>query len=169
MNITTNHIPITNIFLWQEISSCDRKFLPVTGNFVQWQERSSCNRKFLNVTRNFFLSVSVRGNFFHWQNISSYDRKFLYVTGNFFMSQEISSWNRKSLLVATFHPSDIKSRQKCVIFGHISKSRQKCVIFAQNFAWDFKASWQDSCHLARENPTLAMTLIESVISTASIC
>ena len=70
----------------------------MTGNFVQWQERSSCNRKFLNVTGNFFLSVSVRGNFFHWQNISSYDRKFLYVTGNFFLKQEISSCGNISSL-----------------------------------------------------------------------
>ena len=150
MNITTNHISITNIFPWQEISSCDRKFLHVTGNFVQWQERSSCNRKFLNVTRNFFLSVSVRGNFFHWQNISSYDRKFLYVTGNFFLKQEIA------VLWQHFIPL-IWNHDKSAWFLVISQNRdkrQKCVIFAQNFAWDFKASWQDSCNLARENPTL---------------
>ena len=87
---------------------CDRKFLPVTGNFFLRQEISSCGTKFL--------------------------------TQNFFPTQDIS---------AIFHPYDIKSRLKCVIFGYISKSRQKYVNFAQNFAWEFKASQQDSCHLTR--------------------
>ena len=38
------------------------------------------------------------------------------------------------------------------------------MIFAQNFAWEFKASWQDSCHLARKNPTLLVSPPQSTLS-----
>ena len=80
IDITTNHIPITNIFLWQEISSCHRKFLPVTGNFFLSQEISSWDRKFL----------PVAGNFFLWHEISSCHRKFVPEIGDFFLWQEVS-------------------------------------------------------------------------------
>ena len=40
-------------FLWQDISSKAKKFLPVTGHFYIWQEISSCDKIFLPVTRNF--------------------------------------------------------------------------------------------------------------------
>ena len=49
-----------NSFLWQEVSFCDKKFLPVTGHFAS-------DKKFHPVTRNFFL----------WQDIFSCDKKFL--------------------------------------------------------------------------------------------
>ena len=54
-------------FLGQEISSCDKKFLPVTiqfvaRNFFMWQEISFCGKKF-----------------FLWQDISSLE-KYLIVT-----------------------------------------------------------------------------------------
>ena len=135
---------IWDFFLWLEISSCDRTFLPVTEHFFLSQEIYSCDGKFLPVTRNLFLR----------QEISSCGTKFL--TQNLFLMQDISE---------IFHLSDVKSRQKCVIFGHISKLRQKCVIFAQNFASELKASWQDSCHLARKNPTLVLTLLTNIRST----
>ena len=53
--------PITNkalkssFFPWDEISSSNKKFLPLTRNFFLWQEISSCVKKFLPVTRNIFL------------------------------------------------------------------------------------------------------------------
>ena len=124
-----------NVFLWQEISSSDRKNFPMTENFVQWRERSSFNRRILPVTRNFFLwqeiascdrkFLAVTGYFLLWQEISSCHRKFLLVTGNSFLSQEISSCGMKFLIQnfspgqdisGMFHPSDIKSQKKCVIF-----------------------------------------------------
>ena len=151
-----------NVFLWQDISSCDKKFLhltknffqwknfffTVTENFVQWRERISFNRKFLL--------------FFLWQGISSCDRKFIPVTRHFFLWQKISSCDSRFLkkylainifpgqdISGIFYSSDIKPWQKWVIFGYISKSQQKCMIFGQNFAWGFKASFQDSWHLGR--------------------
>ena len=128
-------------FLWQEMSSCDRKFLPVKGNFpltenvVHWMERSYFNRKFLPGTGNFFL----------WQEKSSCDREFLLVTGYFSLRQKISSCGTKLFakyffpgqdISGIFHPSNINSQQKCMIF-------------VQNFAWGFKASSQDSLHPGR--------------------
>ena len=90
-------------FLWQEMPSCDRIFLPVRGNvflwkeissclrkFVQWQQRSSCNRNFFMWQGISFFELKfcpVRGNFFLWQHISSCHRKFLPVIGNFFLRQ----------------------------------------------------------------------------------
>ena len=41
--------------------SCDRKFLPLTGNFFLWMEMSSGDRKCLPVTGNVFL----------WQNLET--------------------------------------------------------------------------------------------------
>ena len=122
----------------------------MTENFVQWRKSSSFNRKF----------IPVRGNFSLWQDISSCDKKFLPVTGNFSLRQEMSSYGMKFLtqnffpgqdISGIFHPSDIKTWQKCVIFGYITKSRQKCMLFVQNFAWEFKAFCQDSWHLGRQS------------------
>ena len=69
-----------NIFLWQEISfcdrrcfpvdkisSCDRKFLSMTGNFYLWLETSSCDRKNLPVTE----ISSCDGKIFLWHEVSS--------------------------------------------------------------------------------------------------
>ena len=82
-------IPVTrSFFLWQEISSCDKKFLTMAWNFFPCQDISSCNRTFLPLTRNFIL----------WQEISSCDKKFL----TFFLWQEISS-NAKEFLSVTGH------------------------------------------------------------------
>ena len=80
------------------MSSCERKFLPVTGyvllwqeilsvteNFVQWKERSSFNRKLLPVPESLFLQ----------QEISSCNRKFLPETENFFLWHKVS--NKKFL------------------------------------------------------------------------
>ena len=127
-----------DFFLWLEISSCDRKFPPVTEHFLLWQEIYSCDRKFIPVTWKFLMR----------QEISSSGTKFL--TQNLFLMQDISE---------IFTHSDVKSRQKCVIFLSCLKIATKCVIFAQNFAWELKASWQDSCHLARKNPTLGVSII----------
>ena len=46
-------------FLLQKMPSCNRKFLPATGNFFLQQEISSCDRKFLSVTRNFVLPEEI--------------------------------------------------------------------------------------------------------------
>ena len=76
-----------DFLLWDEISSCDRKILPVTGNFFLWQKILSCDGKYHPAT----------GNFFPWQDITASDRKFLSVTENFFLRQEISSCGKKFL------------------------------------------------------------------------
>ena len=76
------------------------KLHPVTGNFVLWQEILSCDRKFVLVKGNFFLWLeilsftmkikSVTGNFFLWQEISSCDRKFFPMTENFLLWHKVS-------------------------------------------------------------------------------
>ena len=76
-----------NFFLWQDMSSCDRVCLPVTGNLFQWQEILSCEGK----------DHPLTGSFFLWQANSSCDRKFLPVTGSFFLWQEIFFCHSKFL------------------------------------------------------------------------
>ena len=76
----------------KEISSCNRKFCPVYGNFVRklppqiayfflWQEISSCKRKFLCVVGHFFL----------WLKMLSFEMKILPGTGILFLWQKMSS------------------------------------------------------------------------------
>ena len=79
-----DHPSTESFFLWQGISSCDRKFLPVTGNFFLWQEISSCGRRCLPVSVNIFL----------WKEISSCDRKI-------FLWHKISFCGRIILLLAS--------------------------------------------------------------------
>ena len=56
------HSPVKGKIIHErEASSCDRGFLPVTGNFFLWQNIFSCDRKFLPVTGNFFLRLRVQG------------------------------------------------------------------------------------------------------------
>ena len=77
-----------SFFLWQEVSSCDKKFPPVTNSFFLWQEIFNCGMKFLLVTKRFFL----------WQEISASYKKFLPMTRKFFLWQEISALIRYSFL-----------------------------------------------------------------------
>ena len=80
------------------------KFLPMTGKFFLWQEISYCDRKLLPVTGNvssyriFFLRQEI---LFFWQRILSSERKFILLKGSFLLLlwQEISSWDRKFLPV----------------------------------------------------------------------
>ena len=153
-----------NFFLWFEILSFEMKILFVTRNVFLWQEIFSCDRDFLPVTGNKKFS-SVKGKIILQQKVSSCDRKFSSVTEHFFLSQEMSPWDRKFLPVTQsflhqnfypgqdisgiFQPSDIKSWQKCLIFGYISKLWQKCLLFVQNFAREYKTSCQDSWYLGR--------------------
>ena len=88
---------LRNSFLLQKILSCDRKLCPLTENFVVWQEISSFNMKFLHVAQS---SLNI----------------FFCFAGSFFCWQEIS---------AIFHPSDIKSWQKCVIFFVVPQNCNK--------------------------------------------
>ena len=75
-----------NFFLWKDISTSDKKFLPMTRNFFPKQEISSsvkinfflwqlitCSTKnFLPVIRKYFLHVVCdRKNFFIWQEIQT--------------------------------------------------------------------------------------------------
>ena len=82
-------LPLTgNFVLWQEISSSYRKFTPLLGYFFLWQEISSCKRKFLSVVGISSCGLKfcpLRGKFFLWKEFSSCDRKCLPVTGNFFL------------------------------------------------------------------------------------
>ena len=48
--------------LWQELSSCDRKFLPVMTSLFLWTQITSCNRN----------GLFVKGNIFRFQEISSW-------------------------------------------------------------------------------------------------
>ena len=48
----------TPLFLRREICYCDTKCLPVTGNFYLWQEIFSCVRKFLPLAQSFFHQIS---------------------------------------------------------------------------------------------------------------
>ena len=75
-------LPEINAYLHEKRLAVTQNFpqYPGIGNFLLWQEISSCDKKYLHMTRNFFL----------WQEISSCDKKFLPVTRNFFMLQEIS-------------------------------------------------------------------------------
>ena len=73
---------------FDESRKFERKFLPLTGNFVLWQEISSCKRKFLSVVGISSCGLKfcpLRGKFFLWKEFSSCDRKCLPVTGYFFL------------------------------------------------------------------------------------
>ena len=61
-----------HIYLWQEISSYDKKYLPATRNFFVWQEINAFDKWFLPMTINFFL----------WKLITCSAKKFLPVTKN---------------------------------------------------------------------------------------
>ena len=61
-----------HIYLWQEISSYDKKYLPATRNFFVWQEINAFDKRFLPMTINFFL----------WKLITCSAKKFLPVTKN---------------------------------------------------------------------------------------
>ena len=126
-----------NLF-WQKITSCDRKFCPVTENFFLSKEISSYGLQF----------CLLRWKFFLWQDMSSCDRKFSPETGNFFLWQGVSF--QKFLYGAGYFWNIwsfwYKIKAKVLSFLVIS---QKSVIFVQNFTWGFKASCQDSWHLGR--------------------
>ena len=89
MRQKTFKIVVIWVFPWQEISSCNKKFLTVAWNSFLWKEVSFCNKKFLLVERNFFL----------WQEISSCDKKLLPLERDFFLSQEISSCGNRLIAV----------------------------------------------------------------------
>ena len=81
------------------VSQCT---FPVTGNLLLWQEITSCDRKCFPVTGNFF---AVRANLFLWQQDLSCVRKFLPVTGIFCLEAckllyTISLWGSIIILVA---------------------------------------------------------------------
>ena len=76
-----------NSFLWQEVSFCDKKFLPVTWHFCLWQDISSCDKKFL----------TMAWNSFPWQEVSFCNKKFLLMQRNFFLWKEISTSDKKYL------------------------------------------------------------------------
>ena len=145
-------LPLTGNFVhWRERSSFNRKFLPVTGNFFLRQEISSCDRKFLPVTGNFFLLQEIyleTGNFLPWQEISTCDMKFL--TQSFFQGQDISD---------IFHPSDIKSQQKRGISGYISKHPLRVQSFLPRFLgpWLLKSHPGPECRPRNHRDSLAAT------------
>ena len=78
-----------HIYLWQEISSYDKKYLPATRNFFVWQEINAFDKRFLPMTINFFL----------WKLITCSAKKFLPVTKNIScmlcVIRRISSFDRK--------------------------------------------------------------------------
>ena len=52
-------LPLTgNFFLWMEMSSGDRKCLPVTGNVFLWQEMFSCERIWRPKAPSFLASLT---------------------------------------------------------------------------------------------------------------
>ena len=77
-----------SFLLWQEIFSCDRKFVTLTGNCFLWQKMFCCDRKLFLLWEQISSCDSkirpVSGNFFLWQEYSSCDTKFLQKTENFF-------------------------------------------------------------------------------------
>ena len=90
-----NYISINVSF---EVSSCDKKFLSVTRNFLilqnifLWQEISYCGKKFRSVARHFFLrKVSVFDNIFALENLF-FLQESICLTGTFcFILQKILS------------------------------------------------------------------------------
>ena len=66
------HLVTVNLFLWRQIYSCecDGKFIPITGIVFLWWEIFSCGRKFLPAIQNSLL----------WHKIPYFDRKFLLVS-----------------------------------------------------------------------------------------
>ena len=133
-------------FLGQEISSCDKKFLPVTiqfvaRNFFMWQEISFCGKKF-----------------FLWQDISSLE-KYLIVTlilhenhvtlpkRKFFLwHKNMSSYYRKALVrqVLCIIWQEIPSCQVC------DKTRK----FLPTFRVSLKIPWEPGSLAPGEYPTL---------------
>ena len=123
-------LPVTrNFFLWQEISSCNKKFLDIIEIFL-WQQISYC-KKFLTVARNFFL----------WQDISSWG-KCLFVI--ILLHQKITSFCKKAFvwqeLVASF----------CSKHFPVTKTRE----FLETFRASLKISWEPGSLAPGEYPTL---------------
>ena len=159
-SLDSKFLPLADFFLWQDILSCDRNCHPVTEDFLLWQGISFCDLKCCPVIGNFLMTQEISswtGNSFIWPEISSCDREFLSVTTNFFPGQEISSFGTK-LPTQNFYPGQeilqncitlIWKCNKSVWFFVIYKNGNKSAWYLfKKFAWEFKASWQDFCHLA---------------------
>ena len=80
------------IWIWDmlwEILSYERKFCLVTENFFLWQETLYCDKKFLPLTGNFFLTLDffllLAGNFF---NISSFWNRIMTKVHGFFVTSQ---------------------------------------------------------------------------------
>ena len=95
--VTDFFSPVTGFFYF-----CDRNFDSETEIFFFWQELSSFERNFLPVTGIFFLLqnfLPITGIIFVWQEFASSDRNFFPVTGIFFVWQKISSCDSNCLLL----------------------------------------------------------------------
>ena len=107
------------------------KLLSVTGNFFLWQDISSCNKKCPPATRNFFL----------WQEISSINYRFLSVTSNFFLRQLITCSAKMSLHVTRKFSCILCVIERIPSFDRKygntlkSNSRQNSVNSWKNFVW----------------------------------
>ena len=122
-----------HFYLWQENSSCHKKFLPMTRHFFLWREISSCNKKFLL-----------------WQEISALDLEYrlLSVTRNFFLGQLITcSANMFLPLTRKYFRHIVCDRKNSFIWQEIRKYlevkfMQKQREFLQKFRVSLKISWE---------------------------